>query len=54
MTERQRALCVLWDAFEEEDPDCSTERLIAMVCQAADAYPEEVCEALEAQQKEGK
>lgn len=49
MSLRQGRLVHLWEMFEQEEPDISTERLMAMVCAAAHAKPNEVAEALEAE-----
>lgn len=48
MTARQKILVDAWEAFDEDEPDISTERLTAMVCQAHNAEPSEVYEAIAA------
>jgi hypothetical protein len=52
MTNRQRMIITIWESFEEDDPDISTERLLAQVAVAAKTGVDEVCEALEAEVNE--
>ena len=45
-------IITIWESFEEDDPDISTERLLAQVAVAAKTGVDEVCEALEAEVNE--
>lgn len=46
MTKRQNKIVAAWEFWD--DDDCSTERLIALVCDACNCEVEEVIEALKA------
>lgn len=46
VTERQKAIVNRWAMFEEDEPDISTERLMAMVCDSIGCDAGEVAEAL--------
>jgi hypothetical protein len=52
MTSRQRHIIAMWEAFENHEPDISTERLMAMVACAGHTDVDEVCAALEAEAEE--
>ncbi len=50
MTDKQKQIVALWEGFEEDEPDISTERLMEMTCQAAKVDAGEVSAALHCNQ----
>ncbi len=52
MTKKQIKIVETWDTFEEDDPDISTERLMAMVCQHCQVDALDVGDALFASEEE--
>lgn len=52
MTNRQHMIITILESFEEDEPDISTERLLAQVAVASKTGVDEVCEALEAEANE--
>ena len=46
MSKKQRKIVAVWEAFEDAEPDISTERLLQMVTDATGADVDEICVAM--------
>jgi hypothetical protein len=52
MTDRQKAIVACWERWDEDEPDISTEQLMARVCTDCNCDAGHVAEALHQQQTE--
>jgi hypothetical protein len=53
-TQKRQEICAAWDMFEENEPDISTERLMAQTADFCKCDVSDVADALYAQQEHQK